>query len=159
MNFLKRKIRNFYNTFICLKGEPRKIAIGMAIGVFVGITPTIPFHTLLSSGLIFISRQNLTAALIGNWISNPITIPVIYFAEYEIGRYLLGWSQYRLLLDDLSIQALLRAGWEIFFPLLLGGLILAPLFAVPAYFITHKAVVAIRKRGMNADCERTAEKI
>lgn len=159
MNFLKRKIRDFYDTFICLRGEPRKIALGMAIGVFVGITPTIPLHTVLSTGLIFIFRQNLTAALLGNWISNPLTIPMLYFTEYQIGRHLLGLGEQRLMLDEFSLQEIVRAGWEIFYPLLLGGLILAPLFAVPAYFITHKAVVAMRKRGLHADRERTAEKI
>lgn len=159
MNFLKGKIRDFYNTFICLKGDPRKIAIGMAIGVFVGITPTIPLHTILSTGIVLIFRQNLTAALLGNWISNPLTIPLLYFTEYEIGQHLLGMSQDKFIFNEFSFQEIMRAGWEIFYPLQLGGLILAPLFAVLAYFITHKAIIVIRKRGRHADRERTAEKI
>ena len=40
---VKRRCHRFYLSFLCLKGDPRKIAMGMAIGVFIGVTPTIPF--------------------------------------------------------------------------------------------------------------------
>jgi uncharacterized protein len=159
MFFLKRKLREFYRVFICLQGDPRKIAMGMAIGVFIGVTPTIPFHTVLAIGFIFLFRQNLPAALLGNWITNPITIPFFYFSEYEIGKYVLGWGSSEIILHTLNVHELLKLGWEIFVPLQLGGLILAPFFAVPAYFITHRTILAIRRRGTNADSERSAEKI
>ncbi|MFB3924792.1 MAG: DUF2062 domain-containing protein [Syntrophales bacterium] len=157
--FIKRKTRNFYHQFICLKGEPGKIAMGMAIGVFVGVTPTIPFHTVLIMVLIFIFRQNLTAALLGAWITNPVTMPVFYLVEYEIGRFFLGWDQHRLVLNDYSMESILKVGLEIFYPLLLGGLILAPFFAVPAYFITYRAVTAMRKKKTDGDCERDSQEI
>ncbi len=51
IHFLKNKTIEFYHKFISLKGDPRKISMGMAIGVFVGVTPTIPFHTALIVGL------------------------------------------------------------------------------------------------------------
>ena len=159
MSYLKRKVRDFYHAFISLQGDPRKIAMGMAIGVFIGVTPTIPFHTVLAIGFIFLFRQNLPAALLGNWITNPITIPLFYFSEYEIGRYVLGWGPSEITLHQLNFHELFKLGWEIFVPLQLGGLILAPFFALPAYFITHRAVLAIRRRGMNADSERSPEKI
>ncbi len=131
----------------------------MAIGVFIGVTPTIPFHTVLILFLIFLSRQNLTAALLGAWITNPVTIPFFYLTEYEIGKFILGWDQYRGLLTEYNVHQLLKMGWEILGPLQIGGLILAPLFAVPTYFVTHKAVLAVRRRGTNGECERTAQKI
>ncbi len=155
---IKGMAHRFYKAFLCLKGDPRKIAMGMAIGVFIGVTPTIPLHTVLIMGAIFLFRQNLTAALIGAWITNPVTIPIFYFAEYEIGRYLLGWGKFEIVFQQYNVQEFLKAGWEILYPLQLGGLVLAPFFAVPAYFITYHAVTAIRRR-RNADCERTASEI
>jgi len=139
---LKRKAREFYARFISLKGDPRKIAMGMAIGIFVGVTPTIPFHTVIIVLLIFVFRQNLTAALLGAWITNPVTIPFFYLAEYKLGMFLLGLQPCGMDLTDYSIDAILRTGWNVFYPLQLGGIILAPFFAVPAYFITHKAILA-----------------
>jgi hypothetical protein len=156
---LKKRLREFYRKFISLRGEPRSIAMGMAIGVFVGVTPTIPFHTVLIAVLIFISRQNLTAAMLGAWITNPVTLPVFYLAEYEIGRMLLGWERAGVAFGDYSLNSLLGVGLDILYPLLIGGFVLAPFFSVPAYFITHRTIVAIRKKKADADPERTAEKI
>ena len=76
---LKKRIWTFYERFISLKGEPAQIAAGLAIGVFVGVTPTIPFHTgiIVLTGLLF--RQNITAGYLGAWIiSNPLTVPLLY---------------------------------------------------------------------------------
>jgi uncharacterized protein (TIGR03546 family) len=158
--FVKRKLREFYIRFISLKGDPRKIAMGMAIGVFIGVTPTIPFHTILILFLTLFFRQNLTAAMLGAWIMNPVTIPVFYFAEYELGKLVLGLQHLDIALHAYSVDELLEAGWHIFYPLQIGGVILAPVFALPAYFITHKYVLAVRKRNeRDGDTERPPQEV
>jgi uncharacterized protein (DUF2062 family) len=147
---MKTRIKYFHDKFISLKGEPRAIAMGMAIGVFVGVTPTIPFHTALLVLVAFLSKQNITAAYLGSWIiSNPITIPFFYFSQYELGRYLLGIAPCQFNFSGLSIQHILGIGWHLAVPLLLGGIIMAPFFAIPAYFITRHAVLTIRKNTNN----------
>ena len=65
---LKRRIQRFHDRFISLKGEPRSIAMGMAVGVFVGVTPTIPFHTALIILFGLIWKHNLTSAYLGSWL-------------------------------------------------------------------------------------------
>ncbi|HPJ97733.1 MAG TPA: DUF2062 domain-containing protein [Syntrophales bacterium] len=144
---MKRYLINFYNKFISLKGEPKNIAMGFALGVFVGVTPTIPFHTGLLVALGLASRQNITSAYIGAWaISNPLTVAPFYILEYQIGKYLLGMGNQPLVLKDYSIMSIMNFGWDVTFPLLAGGLIVAPFFAVPAYFVAHRMVLAIRRR-------------
>jgi uncharacterized protein (DUF2062 family) len=149
---MKKRLRYFHDKFISLKGEPKAIAMGMAIGVFVGVTPTIPFHTALLVIIAVLFKRNVMAAYLGSWvISNPITIPVFYFMQYELGRYLLGTAPADFNLASLSsLQHIVSIGWHVAVPLLLGGVIMAPFFAVPAYFITHRAVLTIRK-SMNYD--------
>ena len=63
---LNKRFQTFYEKFISLKGEPAQIAAGLAIGIFVGVTPTIPFHTgiIVLIGLLF--RQNITAGYLGS---------------------------------------------------------------------------------------------
>ena len=144
---LKKRFRIFYERFISLKGEPAQIAAGLAIGVFVGVTPTIPFHTaiILLLGLLF--RQNITAAYLGSWlISNPLTIPLFYLSQYELGRFLLGMERCRFELADYSLGAIAALGWTILLPLLTGGILMAPFFAVPAYFVTRRLITSIRAR-------------
>ncbi len=156
---MKNRVRYFYDKFISLKGEPKAIAMGMAIGVFVGVTPTIPFHTAMLILIAVLFKQNVTAAYLGSWvISNPITIPFFYFVQYELGRYILGTAPADFNVTCLSIQYILGIGWHIAKPLLLGGIIMAPFFAVPAYFITHHALQAIRKEISHDNPEKNSKK-
>jgi uncharacterized protein (DUF2062 family) len=144
---LKDPLKGFYIKFISLKGDPKPIALGMALGIFIGVTPTIPFHTLLIIlfGLLF--KQNITSAYLGSWIiSNPLTIPIFYLAEYQIGEHLLGFKYSTLVLSDYSLINIATMGWQIIIPLLAGGIILAPIFAIPAYFITHRLIIAVRRK-------------
>jgi uncharacterized protein (DUF2062 family) len=144
---LKKRFRTFYERFISLKGETAQIAAGLAIGVFVGVTPTIPFHTgiIILIGLIF--RQNITAGYLGAWVvSNPLTVPLLYISQYELGRFLLGMERSRFELPDYTLGSITALGWEILLPLQTGGILMAPFFAVPAYFIARRLISAIRTR-------------
>jgi len=142
-----KRLKIFYEKFISLKGEPEKIAAGISIGVFVGVTPTIPLHTavIILLGLLF--KQNITAGYLGSWmISNPLTIPLFYVSQYELGRCILGMARCRFELADYSLQAIAALGWEILLPLLTGGIVMAPLFAVPSYFIARRLLRTVRNR-------------
>ncbi len=146
--FLKKIFKTFYERFISLKGEPRSIAAGLAIGVLVGVTPTIPFHTTIIVAICLLFHKNITAAYLGSWIiSNPLTIPLFYLSQYELGRILLGMERCQFILNDYSLTAIAALGWQILLPLLMGGLVMAPLFAVPAYFMAYRLVVGIRAGG------------
>jgi uncharacterized protein (DUF2062 family) len=143
---IKKQLKDFYDRFLCLKGEPRAIAMGLAIGVFIGVTPTIPFHTalIILFGLLF--KHNLTAAYLGSWlISNPLTILILYFSQYELGRYLLGMTHAHLVLTDYSLKSILSMGWQITLPLMTGGFVMAPFFALPVYFMTYRVMLSLRK--------------
>ncbi|MCP4673286.1 MAG: DUF2062 domain-containing protein [Desulfobacula sp.] len=70
-----------------LHGEPRYVAFGMAIGVFVAITPTIPFYTVLAIALAVFLKASKPAAIIGACVSNPFTVVFLYFASYKSRRY------------------------------------------------------------------------
>lgn len=144
---LKTKIRNFYDKCIGPKSEPAAIAFGLAIGVFVGVTPTIPFHSAIIVIIGFLFRQNITAAYIGSWIiSNPVTAPLLYLSQYELGRILLGIAPYEYALTEYTLTGIAALGWQTMLPLLTGGVIMASLFAVPAYFISGRLIVAGRAK-------------
>ena len=77
--FLVQKIKK-------LHGDPHYVALGMAIGVFMAITPTIPFHTVLAIALAVFLKASKPAAIIGVWVSNPFTVVFLYFACYKSGH-------------------------------------------------------------------------
>ncbi len=146
---IRDRINDFYNRFLSLNGKPEEIARAMALGVFIGVTPTIPLHTALVMVSCLIFRQNITAAMLGaTIISNPLTIPFFYLAGYELGVLVLGLGANPFVLADYDVRSILEIGWHILYPLMVGGLILACVFTVPSYFITRHAVVKLRNRNV-----------
>jgi hypothetical protein len=144
---LKKLFNTWYVQLISLKGEPTAIAAGLAAGVFIGVTPTIPFHTIITILICFLFKKNITAAYLGSWIiSNPLTIPFFYIAEHRLGSCLLGNSYNGLNFSDYSLFGIMQMGRDVVVPLLLGGIILATFFAVPAYFITYRLILSVRKK-------------
>jgi len=144
---IKDRIREFYIRFLSLSGSPQEIARAMALGVFIGATPTIPFHTALVMVSCLALRQNITAAILGATIvSNPLTIPFLYLSAYELGVFVLGLPANPFAVADYDIRAILEIGLHILHPMLVGGVLLAAVFAVPSYFLTRHAVVRMRTR-------------
>ena len=142
---IKEKFREFIKTFKTLQGDPHYIAMGMAIGVFVSITPTIPFHTALAIALAFIFNGSKPAAAIGVWFCNPITFPLFYIGSYKVGMFFVYGSK-PLEIDYESVAELMQMGVDVTVAMILGGIILGIVPGIAAYFITRKMVVAVRSR-------------
>ena len=133
-----------------LRGKPHEIALGMAIGVFIGITPTIPLHTILAVSLALLVGGSKLAAALGVWVSNPLSIPFFYYGSYRIGQLVLGLPGISLP-DDRSLLAMASLGGKIVGAMLLGGVILGIVPAIVAYVLTLKLVSSQRFRGATGE--------
>jgi len=142
---LKKKTTRFIESIKQLKGDPNFIASGMAIGIFIGITPTFPFHTILAVGLAYILRASKAAAAIGVWIGNPLTIPLIYFGSYKTGSLILG-SSFPFDAKYLTFTELTKLGLDATLALITGGIVIGIAPAVASYFITRRLVKKFRSR-------------
>lgn len=127
-----------------LRGDPHYIAMGMAIGVFTGVTPTFPLHTLLAIFLAIVLRGSKRAATLGVWFGNPVTMPIFYYGSYRAGSALLG-RPLGLELHEGSWGELLRIGADVGGAMLAGGAIIAAVPAVLAYVVTYHCVKKYRQ--------------
>jgi uncharacterized protein (DUF2062 family) len=145
------RIRRFIDRAKKLDGDPHYVAMGMAIGVFVGVTPTMPFHTVLAVGLAFLFRGSKAAAALGVWFSNPVTAPFFYVGSYKVGKYLLGNSvPFNLKYE--SLLELAHLGLDVTIALIAGGIILGILPGIASYLVTRKIFTTIRsKRAMKKE--------
>ena len=141
----KSKVREFVRHLKELQGDPHYIAMGMAIGVFVSLTPTIPFHTIIAIILAFVLRGSKPAAIISVWVSNPVTVPFFYIGSYKVGMFILGNSSPFDIKYE-SITKLLDLSLDVTVAMITGGVILGILPAIVTYFITRKIVITIRSR-------------
>lgn len=136
-----------------LEGNPHYLALGMAVGIFVSITPIIPLQTVVAIALAFLVRGSKPAAVLGTWLSNPLTIPVVYYANYKLGCTLLG---YQKTLDSIafdSFSQLMELGLEVTWAMIVGGVVIGLILGLVAYFVTFRVFITIRRRSRRADTD------
>ena len=132
----REKIRALFR----LNTSPPEIALGVSIGVMIGIMPLYGFHTLLVIIAAFaVPRANKIAMLIGTNISLPPTVPFITWAGYSLGRWLLPGNY-----PELTWAACRRVTLSMllshYYPLFVGSLVLGLSCATLFYFVTLQVV-------------------
>ena len=143
------------------KDPPHKIALGLALGIFVGFLPIMGIQMVVVSLIAIPMRANLKGALVGVWMSNPLTFIPLYYGNYLLGRMFVstqavGWkefagtitqaSDWRWITIRSSLRNLVDMGADILLPLWVGSAILAVLFSIPVYIFTYRLIVAYRAR-------------
>ena len=109
----------------------RSVAGALAVGVFVAFIP-LPGQMLIAAIAALLMRVNLPLAVITVWITNPVTIPPMFYFTYRFGAWLLD-SQPLNLQFELSLDWLLYNLSAIWQPLLLGSFCIGTLLALVAY--------------------------
>jgi uncharacterized protein (DUF2062 family) len=141
----KQRLNVLYVKFKSIQGDPHYVAMGMAVGVFVAVTPTIPFHTAIAVAMAFALKASKPAAVIGVWFSNPITIPPLYYGSYKLGMLMLGRSD-SLDSSVLSLMEMLKQGMDITIAMIIGGAVLGIVPAIASYFVTRHFFRKLRAR-------------
>ena len=129
-------LAKLYKRIIKLRGEPRTIALGFALGLFVGMSPTMGIQTAIAVFLAVIFGWNKISAAIGVWITNPFTAPFIYSITYFSGAKILGLGHHYAPSEDLTLTALekiLHKAPDVLWALILGGIITGFVIAVAGY--------------------------
>lgn len=113
------------------KPDQSTVAAAMAIGVFIGLLPTYNFQFILAIVLAYLLKVNISAAVLGTLVTNPVTtIPVIGL-QYKLGVWLVGPP------DPAALEryhGILRAVLGYGKPYLIGSFITASLGALIGYF-------------------------
>ncbi len=143
---LKRGFRLFYLRVLRLRGQPEEVAGGLAIGVGVGLTPTIPLHLVFAILLAYLTRRSKLAAALGSQVANPFFFPFIYLLDYKVGQAITGTRGPTLAFNDFSVSYLLTLTWDIYYPLLVGGMVVGSLSLLPTYFATRKLARLYQER-------------
>ncbi len=164
-NKLYLSLHKAYVRFLKIRGNPREIALGLALGLFVGMTPFMGFHTAIAVFFAALFKWNKISAAIGVWVTNPVTAPVIYSITYFTGSKLFGPTKAACLANDLSFSAIvkiLQKTPEIFLVLSIGGVIVGLPLAVFGYYFSYSAVhkyqEGIRKKLAKAKEKRARKK-
>lgn len=144
MDYLnKRYWQKIYESFVKIHGEPRNIALGFALGLFIGMAPIMGLQTLLVLALATLFKWNKLSAAVGVWITNPLTAPFIYGLTYLTGAGIIGLSKARYIEPEQSITIISRIitkAPDVFLSLIIGGIILGIPVAIAGYCFSYYAV-------------------
>lgn len=158
VRYVARKFREFLvYRVLHVDDTPHRIALGVAIGLFIAWTPTVGFQMALTVLVAAVLRANKAAGVPLAWITNPATIAPIYGTNYLLGCWLLaGHHRPGAMRHFISavltrtsllnwLEGVLAAMNDVFWPLWLGSVLLGVMLAAPTYFLTRYAIVKHRE--------------
>lgn len=165
----KKWMGKLYRKAVMDKGTPEYIAKGWSLGVFIGLLIPFGFQLMLSIPLSFLLKCSKIGATAGTFVTNHLTIFLIYPLQCYLGNKIIGGKLTFSYLEDQLGEVILRQeykvlldlGWEIVISFFAGGLLLAVICAPVSYFLVKNLVIryrALRERRRAAKAAKAAAK-
>jgi uncharacterized protein (DUF2062 family) len=109
----------------------RSVAGAFAVGLFFAWMP-VPFQMALAAGGAILFRTNLPLSVVLVWITNPITIPPMFYFAYIVGTWIIGEPPMDFNFE-LTIDWLLHELEVIWQPFLIGCFTVASISSLLGY--------------------------
>ncbi|MDJ0806310.1 MAG: DUF2062 domain-containing protein [Gammaproteobacteria bacterium] len=138
----------------------RSSAGAFAIGLFMAFVP-VPFQMILAAGAAILLRVNLPLSVALVWVTNPLTIPPMFFFAYTVGTWFLGVPPSANEFD-FSLDWFKSGGLDdIWVPFLFGCLICGATFAIIGYLAIRGLwrLHAVRQWKRRTDQRHTRRKL
>lgn len=157
-----------------VKASPHRIAAGLSCGIAIGLTPLYGLQFLLASLLAALFRGSVVVSLIGTFIANPWTIPLIWLVTFEIGDAILGgtgiagFEQESAIDHFADVAAAFSNGdmelfgkevWPVWFAMFVGSLPLAAAGGGVSYWPVRRLVRAYHQRRASRRAEIPQEAV
>lgn len=110
------------------------VARAVAVGLFWAMLP-IPMQMFAAAFLAIPLRANLPISVGLVWVTNPVTMPPIFYANYKLGAWLLGTPTLQLP-DKITLSWILEVTTKHWQPLFTGSIVTGLLLAMTGYFAT-----------------------
>jgi uncharacterized protein (DUF2062 family) len=131
-----------------LSESPHAVALGFAVGVFSASTPFLGTHMVMAALIAWIVGGSIVAAVLGTFLGNPLTYPLLWYSTYQIGNLMLGGraAKHHIDLSNGIFQSSLAKLWPILKPMSLGCIPVGLALAALSYVLVKPMVAAYRHR-------------
>jgi len=109
----------------------KSVSRAFLVGLFCAFLP-IPMQMIVAAVFAIFIRSNLPISVGLVWITNPLTMPPIFYFAYVVGNFLLGNSSSELEFE-MSMEFIQTSLSLIWWPLLFGSLVCGVFFGVLGY--------------------------
>lgn len=111
----------------------RSVSRAIGIGLFVAFLP-VP-QTLLVSFLVILARANLPLAITMIMVTNPLTLPLAFYMNYQVGSWLLRTPSISSP-ESFSISWLMEQISSMWVPLWLGSIFVGAVFGLTGLLVS-----------------------
>ena len=116
-----------------LSANRKMISRAVFIGLFIAFIP-MPMQMLLVLAFVPFLKFNVPVALAMCWLSNPLTMPAMYYIEYISGAYILGSE---ITPVEMTIDWFSKNIDAIFIPLYFGAFIYSVMSSLGGYWLVN----------------------
>jgi uncharacterized protein (DUF2062 family) len=146
-----RVFRYWFLRFVRLRGHPKEIARGIAVGVFAGWFPWMGLQMIFAVFFAFLVRGNKIAAAAATWVSNPLTYVPIFGFNYKVGEWLLGLRDSAVTEQSFeqswqSFDSMMLLGWNFVITLFFGSFVVGIFATALSYFLSLRLIYRWRNR-------------
>lgn len=134
----RRILKYFYFRIVRSSKDPEFIARGLALGMFIGMTPTMGFQMAIGVFIATLLRENIIATAAMVWITNPLTFIPIYSFNYAIGKLILKQSlEWNIDARSFtSMKSLFSMGWDFIYTLWVGCIVVGIVLSIITYYVS-----------------------
>jgi len=143
-----RAFRYYRHRLGRMPGTPYYIAAGFSSGVAVSLTPFMGFHFIMGFLLAKMMRASVIASLLGTLVGNPWSFPILWWAEFKLGNYILNGTDHNGVPEALTIGRLFSEPEKLLVPMTVGGVPLAIVSWMISYFVLRGIIKKYKKRRM-----------
>jgi len=126
-----------------LSTNRKSISRGILIGLFWGFIP-MPMQMLAVISMTPFFKFNVPIAISMVWLSNPITMPFMYYMEYQTGNFILGHEGLENI--ELTLNWFSNNWDNILIPLYVGTIPYSVFVSLFIYYIINRLwILSIKK--------------
>jgi len=145
--FMISRLRIKIQKILLLDCPPRSIALAAAVGMLVGFSPYIGFHTVLAIGISFIFNLPLYPLILGAYVTNPLTFVPLYTICFKFGEYITGSkAEFPKSFREMDMTSLLTTAKTFLYPFFVGSHLLGLILGVITYILTYYLVKKYKDR-------------
>jgi uncharacterized protein (DUF2062 family) len=151
-------LKDLIKQLLHIEDTPERTALAYALGIFLGFSPFLGFHTIGGIVIAFLFRLNRVAVLLGVWTNLPWSIVPYYTVATWVGMKVIGFQLdpallaeiFRLGLNEGFIQSgfwnRLASQSELLLAFGIGSLLLGTILSLIAYPLSLRWIKFYRSR-------------
>ncbi len=151
-------VKDLIKKFLHIDDSPERTALAYSVGIFLGFSPFLGFHTVAAVAIAFLFGLNRFAVLLGVWSNAPWWIIPYYVMATWLGVHITGFRIEKGALYEIfrlgmekgflgsDFWACISAQWGFLLAFMIGSLVLATLLSVVLYPLSLMLIKFYRSR-------------